>query len=51
MLRIVQHQRHLRKALLGPFGGASEDHILHLRAPEILGTLLTHDPADSVGGI
>ena len=45
---IVQRQRHLTEALgLAP-GGAAEDHILHLAAPEGLCALLPQDPADGV---
>ncbi|MPM39820.1 hypothetical protein SDC9_86456 [bioreactor metagenome] len=49
--RVVQHQRHLRKSLLRPLGGAAKNHVLHLRAPQALHALLSHDPADGVGGI
>ena len=48
---VVQHQGHLGKALLLAQGGTAEDHILHLTAPECLGGLLPHDPADGVGDI
>jgi len=48
---VVQNQRHLRESQLGPLGGAAEDHVLHLRAPESLGALFAHDPADGVGNI
>ena len=49
--RVVQHQRDLRKAqLLAPLGTA-EDDVLHLAAPEGLGGLLPHDPADGVGDV
>ncbi len=45
---VVDDQRHLGKARLGPLGGAAEDDVLHLGAPEALGALLAHDPADGV---
>ena len=48
---IVQHQRDLCKAQLLPPGGAAEDDVLHLAAPERLGGLLPHHPADGVGNI
>ena len=51
MLRVVDHQRHLGKAHLGPLRRAAEDDVLHLGAPEALAALLTHDPADGVGNI
>ena len=51
MLRVVQHQRHLGEAHLIPLLRAAEDDVLHLRAPEALGALLAHDPADGVGNI
>ena len=50
-LRVVQHQRHLGEAHLIPLLRATEDNVLHLRAPEALGALLAHDPADGVGDI
>ena len=50
-LGVVQHQRHLGKAHLGPLLGAAEDDILHLGPPEPLSALLAHDPADGVGDI
>ena len=50
-LRVVQHQRHLGKAHLVPLLRAAEDDVLHLRAPETLGALFSHDPADGVGNI
>ena len=45
---VVQHQRHLGKAHLGPLLRAAENHVLHLGAPEAFGALLAHDPADGV---
>ena len=50
-LRVVQHQRHLGKAHLVSLLRAAEDDVLHLRAPEALGALFAHDPADGVGDI
>ena len=51
MLGVIQNQGDLRIARLLPLQGAAEDHVLHLAAPEGLGGLLTHDPADGVGDI
>ena len=48
---VVDDQRHLGEARLGPLGGTAEDDVLHLGAPEALGALLAHDPADGVGDI
>ena len=45
---VVDDQRHLGEARLGPLGGTAEDDVLHLGAPEALGALLAHDPADGV---
>ncbi len=41
---VVQGQGGLGKAHGGALLGAAEDHVLHLRAPEGLGALLSHDP-------
>ena len=49
--RIVQYQRHLRKAYLWPFQGAAKDDVLHLAAPERLGAHFSHDPANGIGNI
>ena len=51
MLRVVDHQRHLGKAHLGPLGSTAEDDILHLGSPEALAALFAHDPADGVGNV
>ena len=51
MRGVVQHQRYLGVARLLALGGAAEDHVLHLAAPEGPGGLLPHDPADGVGDI
>ena len=48
---VVQHQGDLGKAQLLALGGAAEDDILHFPAPEGLGGLLPHDPADGVGDV
>ena len=48
---VVQHQRCLGKAHLRPLLGAAEDDVLHLRAAQRAGALLTHYPADGVGNI
>ena len=48
---IVQNQRRLGKAHLAALLGAAEDHVLHLRPAQRLGTHLAHDPADGVGNI
>ena len=48
---VVQNQRRLGKAHLAALLGAAEDHILHLRPAQRLGTHLAHDPADGVGNI
>ena len=48
---VVQYQGDLGKALLLAQRGAAEDHVLHFSAPEGLGGLLTHDPADGVRDI
>ena len=39
------------KAHGGTLLGASEDHVLHLCAPEGFGALLAHDPEDGIGNI
>ena len=51
MLGIVQNQGDLRVARLLSLQGTAEDDVLHLAAPEGLGGLLAHDPADGVGDI
>lgn len=51
MLRVVDDQRHLRKAHLVPLLRTAEDDVLHLGAPELAAVLLAHDPADGVGDI
>ena len=48
---VVQHQGDLREALLSAHRRAAEDYVLHLAAPQGLGGLLPHDPADGVGDI
>ena len=48
MSRIVQNQRHLGKPHRGPLLRAAKDDVLHLGAPQSLGALLAHDPADGV---
>ena len=51
MLRVVDHQRHLGKAHLGPLRRTAENNILHLGAAKALGALLAHDPADGVRNV
>ena len=41
----------LGKAQLLTLSGAAEDDILHFPAPEGLGGLLPHDPADGIGDV
>ena len=48
---VVQHQGDLREAQLLALDGAAEDHVLHLAAPQGLGGLLPHHPADGVRNI
>ena len=48
---VVQHQGDLGKPQLLALGGAAEDDVLHLAAPESTGGLFPHDPADGVGDI
>ena len=48
---VVQHQGHLGVARLLALGGAAEDHVLHLAAPEGPGGLLPHHPANGVGDV
>ena len=48
---VVQHQGDFGKPQLLALGGAAEDDVLHLAAPEGTGGLLPHDPADGVGDI
>ena len=51
MAGVIQNQGDLGIARLLPLLGAAEDHVLHLAAPEGLGGLLPHDPADGVGEV
>ena len=51
MLRVIQNQRHLGKSHGRALSRAAENHILHLTAPQGLGALLSHHPADGVGDI
>ena len=48
---VVQRQGCLRKAHRRTLLGTAEDHILHFGSPEGLGTLLTHDPQNSIGNV
>ena len=51
VLRVVDDQRHLGKTHLGTLFRAAENDVLHLGAPEALGALLAHDPADGVRNV
>ncbi|MPM73123.1 hypothetical protein SDC9_120099 [bioreactor metagenome] len=51
MVAVVQHQRHLGKALLPAFLRSAENHVFHLPTPECPGGLLPHHPADGVGEV
>ena len=48
---IIKHQRGLGKPDLPALLRASEDHVLHLGAPQGFGAHLAHHPADGVGNI
>ena len=48
---IVQDQSCLGKANGSSFLRTAKDHVLHLRATESLGALLTHNPQNSIGNI
>ena len=51
MSGVIQNEGDFRVARLLALEGSAEDDVLHFAAPEGLGGLLAHDPANSVGDV
>ena len=51
VIGIVDGQTHLRAAQWRAGGGAGKNHVLHRRASQVLGSLLTHHPGQGIDDI
>ena len=51
VIGIVDGQAHLRAAQRRAGGGAGKNHVLHRRASQVLGSLLTHNPGQGIDDI
>ncbi|MPN11692.1 hypothetical protein SDC9_158999 [bioreactor metagenome] len=50
-IRVVKHKFNLAESFLGKLLAPVEDHIFHMGAAQVFGTLLAEYPADGVGNI